>query len=29
LEMKEEKNASKEALDATTFPEFFFGPGRR
>jgi len=27
--MKEEKNASKEALDATAFPEFFFGPGRR
>jgi hypothetical protein len=25
--MKEEKNTSKEALDATAFAKFFFGPG--
>ena len=29
LEMKEEKNASKEALDATAFAKFFLGPVRR
>jgi hypothetical protein len=27
--MKEKKNPSKEALDATTLAEFFSGPGRR
>jgi hypothetical protein len=27
--MKEEKNTSKEALDATAFAKFFFGPGWR
>src|SRR6266487_1524576 len=29
LEMKKEKNPSKEALDATPLAQFFFGPGRR
>ena len=29
LEVKKEKNASKEALDATSFAKFFFGPGWR
>jgi hypothetical protein len=27
--MKKEKNASKEALNAASFPEFFFRPGGR
>jgi hypothetical protein len=29
LEVKKEKNASKEALDATSFAKFFVGPGGR
>jgi hypothetical protein len=29
LEVKKEKHASKEALDATSFAQFFFGPGGR
>jgi len=29
LQVKKEKNASKEALDATAFAKFFFGPGWR
>jgi hypothetical protein len=29
LEVKKEKNASKEALDATSLAKFFFGPGGR
>jgi len=29
LEVKKEKKASKEALDATSFAKFFFGPGGR
>jgi len=29
LEVKKEKNASKEALDATAFAKFFFAPGGR
>src|SRR5713226_8730142 len=29
LEMREEENASEEALDTAALAQFFFGPGRR